>query len=47
MPKIYTKKSLKNNDLQPKKTTIKFILNYSKAIHIMKLKTMQVEVLQN
>ena len=36
MPKLYTQGSKKMNNLQPKKETINFILNYSKALHVMK-----------
>ena len=43
----YAKRSPKMNNLQPKTETINFLLNYSKALHVMKLKTMQIEVLKN
>ena len=47
MPKIYAKCSSRMGNLKPKQETINFILNYSKALHIIKLKTMQIEVLKN
>lgn len=47
MPKLYTQGSEKMNRLQPKKETISFILNYSKAMRIIQVGKMQVEVHQN
>lgn len=47
MPKLYTQGSKKINNLQPKKETINFILNYSKALHIMKTKNMLFEMHKN
>lgn len=47
MPKLYTQGSKKMNKLQPKKETINFILNYSKALHVMKTKNMLIELHQN
>ena len=47
MPKLYTQGSKKMNRLQPKKETINFILNYSKAMRIMQVGNVQVEVHQN
>ena len=46
MPKLYTQGSEKMNTLQPKKETIRFILNYSKAMRIMRVGKLQVEVHQ-
>lgn len=47
MPKLYAESSKKMNDLKPKKETIEFILNYSKAFEVMKLKKMKIEMLKN
>lgn len=47
MPKLYSEGSTKMNKLQPKKETVDFILNYSKALKVIKLKRMQIELLQN
>jgi len=47
MPKLYTQRSEKMNKLQPKKETINFILNYSKALHVMKTRNMLIELHQN
>jgi len=47
MPKIYSKSSSKMDNLKPKSETINFILNYSKALHVIKTKTMQIEVMKN
>ena len=34
MPKLYAEGSTKMNKLQPKKETVDFILNYSKALKV-------------
>ena len=47
MPEIYAKSSSKMDNLKPKKQTINFILNYSKALHIVNLKHMQIAILKN
>jgi len=47
MPKLYAQGSKKMNNLQPKQETINFILNYSKALHVIKTMSMSVEVHQN
>ena len=47
MQKIYAQGSKKRNNLQPKQETINFILNYSKALHIMKTRNMLIELHQN
>ncbi len=47
MPKIYAKSFTKMDTLQPKTETLNFILNYSKALHVIQLKNMQVAVLKN
>ncbi len=47
MPKLYAQGSRKMNVLQPKKETINFILNYSKAMRVLRVGNIQVEVHQN
>ena len=47
MPKIYAKSSSKMDQMKPKNETINFLLNYSKALHIVNLKHMQIEILKN
>ncbi len=47
MPKIYSQGSKKMNNLQPKQETIDFILNFSKAIHVVKTRNMLIEMHKN
>ncbi len=47
MAKIYFKKTLAIPTMKPKKETISFLLNYSKALSIIKGKTMSFEVMAN
>lgn len=47
MAKIYFKKTLEIPTMKPKKETISFLLNYSKALSIIKGKTMSFEVMAN
>lgn len=47
MQKLYDQGSKKMNNLQPKQETINFILNYSKALHVMKTRNMLIEVHKN
>lgn len=50
MGKLYFKKSSKeekSNQLQPQKETIKFLLNYSKALSVVEYKKMKFETLLN
>jgi len=47
MPKLYAQGSKKMNNFQPKKETINFILNYSKAMHVVKTRNMLIEVHKN
>lgn len=47
MAKIYSKEKLAKTNLLPKKETINFILNYSKAITIKKIGNMNFEILAN
>jgi hypothetical protein len=36
MAKIYSKKSLSSTAMKPEKEIVSFLLNYSKALHILK-----------
>ncbi len=50
MGKIYFKKSSKEektNRSQPKKETIDFLLNYSKALRVVEYKNMKLETILN
>lgn len=47
MAKIYFKKTLVTNTMKPKKETISFLLNYSKALSIIKGSTMSFEIIAN
>jgi hypothetical protein len=47
MAKLYSKKALANNKMLPKKETISFILNYSKALNIVKIGNHNFEVIAN
>lgn len=47
MAKIYSKKTLVTNSMKPKKETISFLLNYSKALSIIKGNTMRFEIIAN
>lgn len=47
MAKLYSKKALANTKMLPKKQTINFILNYSKALSIVKIGNMNFEILAN
>jgi hypothetical protein len=47
MAKIYSKKTLVTNSMKPKKETISFLLNYSKALSIIKGNTMSFEIIAN
>jgi len=47
MQKLYDQGSKKMNNLQPKQETINFILNFSKAMHIVKTRNMLIEVHKN
>lgn len=47
MAKIYSKKALVDNALKPKKETISFLLNYSKALSILKVKDKSFELIAN
>ncbi|HWS60355.1 MAG TPA: hypothetical protein VN182_05455 [Flavobacterium sp.] len=47
MAKIYSKKKLVTNSIKPEKETISFLLNYSKALSIIKGNTMNFEIIAN
>ncbi|MBA9072132.1 hypothetical protein GGR22_000258 [Flavobacterium gossypii] len=47
MAKIYSKKSLATQPMQPKKETISFLLNYSKALSYIKVKGLKFESIAN
>ncbi len=48
MAKIYSENSTKNlNDLKPKEETVKFLLNYSKALSVIDYNKMKFEALLN
>jgi len=47
MAKIYSKKTLVTNSMKPKKETISFLLNYSKALSIIKGNKMSYEIMAN
>jgi hypothetical protein len=47
MAKIYSRASLLTPSMKPKKETISFLLNYSKAMRFLKVGKMNIEVLAN
>lgn len=47
MAKIYSKKSLVVNKMKPKKETISFLLNYSKALSVLKVNDKSFEIMAN
>lgn len=48
MAKIYSEDSIKNvKDLKPKEETVKFLLNYSKALSVIDYNKMKFEALLN
>ncbi len=47
MAKIYSKKTLAISTMKPKKEIISFLLNYSKALSIIKGNTMSFEIMTN
>lgn len=47
MAKIYSKKTLATPKMLPKKETISFLLNYSKALNIVKVGNMTFENIAN
>lgn len=47
MAKLYSKKTLANTKILPKKETIKFLLDYSKALNVVKFGNVNFEILAN
>jgi hypothetical protein len=47
MAKLYSKKALATTKMLPKKETIQFILNYSKALKIIKIGNKNFEIIAN
>lgn len=47
MAKIYSKKSLVPKAMNPKKETISFLLNYSKALNIIQVNEKKIEIISN
>ena len=47
MAKLYSTKALAKTKMLPKKETISFILNYSKALKIIKVGSMNFEIIAN
>lgn len=47
MAKIYSKQALEVSKKLPKKETIQFLLNYSKALNILKVGKMSIEIVAN
>jgi len=47
MAKIYSKKTLAKSTMKPKKETISFLLNYSKALSFIKVGKMKIENIAN
>jgi hypothetical protein len=47
MAKIYSQKKLVTNLIQPKKETISFLLNYSKALTVFKIENNAFEIIAN
>ncbi len=47
MAKLYSKETVANTRMLPKKETINFLLNYSKALKIIKLGNFNFELVAN
>ncbi len=47
MAKIYSKENVVTPSMKPKKETISFLLNYSKALSFMKVGNLNIEVIAN
>lgn len=47
MAKLYSKKKLVSQKMKPKKETISYLLNYSKALSIHKVGTSSFEIIAN
>ena len=47
MAKIYPQEALKGSKILPKKETSQFLLNYSKALNVIKVGKISIEILAN
>ncbi len=47
MAKLYSKKKLATQKMKPKKETISFLLNYSKAMRVYKVGNTNFEIIAN
>ncbi len=47
MAKIYSQKKLVTNSMKPEKETISFLLNYSKALNVIKVNSKSFEIIAN
>lgn len=47
MAKIYSKEKLVTKSMKPKKETVSFLLNYSKALRFIKVGKMKIEMIAN
>ena len=47
MAKLYSQKTLATKKMLPKSETIKFILNYSKALNVVKIGNLNFEIIAN
>ncbi len=47
MAKIYSKQTERSKKLNPKKETVSFLLNYSKALSFVSVGTMMIETIAN
>ena len=47
MAKIYSPKKLVPNSMKPKKETISFLLNYSKALSVLQVNNKSFEIIAN
>ena len=47
MAKLYSKKKLAAQKMKPKKETISFLLNYSKALSTYKVGNVSIEIIAN
>jgi len=47
MAKLYTKEKLATKEMLPKKETISFLLNYSKALKVTKVGKLSFEMIAN
>lgn len=47
MAKLYTEQNFTQNEFEPKEETVKFILNYSKALSVINCNKLKFETLLN